>query len=469
MTSRLLLTCILLLTASVILSIPGAEARAQGDFSTSLHATRAGKAYWYDQGFGLLTGIPIGDLGCRGCHGPTNADGNAYGPDYKPGCVDCHPTGNFDRSALSVDQCLGCHGRQATEANTLALGDVHRDEGLECWDCHRASEMHGDGTEYDSMLQPGAITSDCVDCHGDLPSSHDASDPHEGRLHCSACHSSTVISCYNCHFESQVEAHVKRAKQPISGFVLLVNRAKDGKVYTASLQSLSYEGKTFVAFAPYYAHTVMEEGRRCVACHVNLGGSNAAIEEYNRTGMIQFARWNSADSTLAWKKGVVPMPEDYASSFRMDFITYDGDVADPAGPSKNWSFVEGEWDDHHMLFATPLTRTQMAKLGMQLTSVREVGPARDFSLAPNFPNPFGPGSGTGGSATAITYSIAREGMVELCVHDLRGAVVRRIVSRRQRPGTYVVEFDAGRLEAGVYLAVLRSGEQTRTRKLVLLR
>jgi hypothetical protein len=452
---RTLLTAVLLLLLSQSIL-------AQGDFSTSLHATRDGKAWWYDQGFFLLTNIDIASLGCKSCHGPTDADGNAYTGTYQPGCVDCHPTGNFDRSALREDQCFGCHGRQAAEIQQAGFSDVHRARGMKCWDCHKATEMHGDGNSYISMLEPGAMTADCADCHTTLPSGHSQYDPHNAKLHCSTCHTASVISCYNCHFESVVESAVKRPKQLIKDFVLLLNRDKDGKVFTGSFQSLTYQGNSFVAFAPYYSHVVQKEGRRCVDCHVNLGGSNIAITEYNQTGGMQFAEWNTADSTLHWMKGVVPMPPDYATSFRMDFLSYGGATTDPVSPGKNWSLVERAWDAQHMLFATPLRKEQMEALGGIVQDVHYVGVAEETALAPNYPNPFNP-------STVITYGIAQRGHVELRVHDARGAVVRRLVSRSQDAGKYSVSFDASGLPAGVFLLQLRTANRVLTRKMLLLK
>jgi hypothetical protein len=349
------------------------EVQAQPEnFYTSLHYTREGKPWWYaaeNGGFELLTGIPISELGCTECHGKTDADGVAYDDDLYPypgpGCYDCHPSQDFFN--VQESQCYGCHGRQNTEANGLGLSDVHRDAGFTCWTCHGTEDLHGDGTEYFSMLQPGAIDADCENCHSDLPASHADYDPHGGALHCAACHTSTVISCYNCHFESQVEAHVKRAKQPLSGFVMLVNREKDGKVYPASFQSVSYQDQAFVAFGPYAAHTIQKEGRGCPECHNNMGGMNEAITQYNATGQIKFAAWNDDTDELTWLKGIVPIPADYEQTLKMDFITYDGDPSDPPGPSTNWSSIgKDTWDLHQMFFASPLTESQMAALGFEI-------------------------------------------------------------------------------------------------------
>jgi hypothetical protein len=342
------------------------------NFGTSLHSTRNGKIYWYSAdtsvtgapapGFEALTNVPMEVIQCTECHGPVDADGNAYTGDYAASCVDCHPTANF--MAVTVDACYNCHSRQKTEIVSLQIPDVHRDAGFVCWDCHGTQDIHGDGTEYKSQFEVGAIDADCENCHvaGDAPMpDHSKVDPHSGKIHCAACHAKTVISCYNCHFESQVVTHIKRHKQPIQDFVLLINRDKDNKVYPASFQSVEYLDTTFIAIAPYNAHSITGEGRTCNECHVNDN-----VNEYNNTGEIKFASWNSADSTLDWKKGVVPIPYDYDTSFKMDYITYTGALDNPmSGADKNWVAIgKDTWDAHQMFFATPLDTNQMMMLSL---------------------------------------------------------------------------------------------------------
>jgi hypothetical protein len=323
------------------------------------------------------------------------------------------------------------------------------------------------------MLEPGAMEAECEDCHttggGTLPD-HSAYDPasHGGKIHCSSCHAKTVITCYNCHFESQVDSHNKRAKQPLHDFVLLANRDKDGKVYPMSFQSLTYQGNSFVAFGPFTPHSIDSVGRGCPDCHNNMGGTNAAITGYNSTGQIKFATWNTSDSTLSWIHKVVPMPEDYRNSFRMDFITYNGATSDPVAPSKNWSPIgEDTWDDHQMFFATPLTRSQMAKLGFDttLTSVREErgDVPMEYGLDQNYPNPFNP-------ETEVRFRLPERTTATLTVYNTLGKEIATIFRDRSLPaGTYTATIDASGLPSGVYLYRLEASGISFGRKMVVLK
>lgn len=471
--------------AKLSLKVPGIK-----NFQNSLHATRAGKDYWYNAdtpapvpGFETLTGVPIDheNVACKSCHSGNNLDanGNEY-PKPWPGanCNDCHAT-EQEGAPVAESACLACHGRQATTWNRLGYTDVHRTESnkLECWDCHVADELHGaDGVRYNSMLEPGAIKAACENCHtteaGTLPN-HSGYDPHGGKLSCDACHTKSVVSCYNCHFESQVENHLKRAKQQIHDFIILVNREKDGKVGTASFQSLSYQGNTWMAMGPFHGHTTMKEGRKCADCHANFGGNIPAINDYNEDGIMKFATWNDADSTLSWLRGVVPLPADYETTFKMDFITYNGQTSDPVGPSKNWSSIgEDTWDGHQLFFAKPLTKVQMAKLGFDTTAT--VGVRRDvaaipdgYSLSQNYPNPFNP-------STEITYELAKDGQVTLTIYNALGQKVKTLVNKKQPAGKYIATWDgmsdAGlRMSSGIYYYRLETDQFNKTMKMVMIK
>ncbi len=445
---------------------------AQSNFQTSLHYTRNGKPTWYNSengGFETLTGVPVEDLGCVECHDATDANGDPYPTTgYEPNCVDCHATNSG--WAVTQGDCLGCHSREAAIINK-GIPDVHRDAStpLECFDCHKKEELHGDdGIEHGSMFDPGAIQTDCQQsgCHVSVPANTEHN-THAANIHCTSCHASTNLTCYNCHFESQVQSHVKRAFTQLTDFIILVNRTKDGKVHPATFQSLSYQGKTWVAMGPSVAHTITKENARtCSDCHANFGGNIEAIDDYNNGGGMKFATWNESDSTLSYLHGVIPLPIDYKYSFKMDFITYNGDPSDPPGPSKNWSYVKDDVDGFQLLYATPLTTAQMNALGMDtlLVSVeRQINAVPDnFKLEQNYPNPFNP-------STTIRYSLPERSGIELVVYDALGNIIETLVSGDHDAGVYEIDFNATGLSSGIYFYQIKSASYSETRKLVLMK
>ncbi len=91
----------------------------------------------------------------------------------------------------------------------------------------------------------------------------------------------------------------------------------------------------------------------------------------------------------------------------------------------------------------------------------------DFELYQNYPNPFNP-------TTTIKYSIpvvgtAHELSVHLAVYDILGSKVATLVNRKQAPGNYSVQFNANNLPSGVYFYILRAGNFTATKKMILLK
>ena len=326
-------------------------------FPTSLHATRPGKAHFYAQqrgGFEQLTGVPMSDLPCLACHAATKADGTPIdNASYQPDCADCHKQ-EGDEVADSV--CLGCHQRQGLERTRFA-DDVHVAAGMTCMSCHSQREMHGDGTSYDSQLQNGAMDTKCQNCH---PSrvKNTAHTEHEKSLDCTACHVQSVVSCNNCHFDSQVAGGGRRFyAPPETNFTFLVRRKGSGKIRTATMQTLIYGDKTFVVIAPYAAHAVTKKARACEDCH-----DNANVRAYSTTGKIAVTRWDAAASRLKGVTGVVPVPPDWQTALTFDFVTYTGNAADPVTDPNAWAFAKSGTDLRQMLFAEPLTAEQIGKL-----------------------------------------------------------------------------------------------------------
>ena len=94
-------------------------------------------------------------------------------------------------------------------------------------------------------------------------------------------------------------------------------------------------------------------------------------------------------------------------------------------------------------------------------------PSEALALYPPHPNP-------AAGPTTLAFRLDQPGPVTLTVHDLLGREVARLVDGARPPGEHTVTWDGGDgsgvgLGAGVYLVRLRAGDETRTRKVLLLR
>lgn len=332
----------------------------QQAWPTSLHATRRGKATFYNAengGFGTLTGIAIEDLWCQDCHANTRADGTPIDSStYRPDCSDCHITPG---DAVAEIICLKCHDRRRIERNRFT--DVHRDQGMTCMDCHTTREMCGDGTPYPSMMEPGAMDVTCEGCHADRPdnTSHSV---HASRVHCSSCHAQAVVVCYNCHFQQdpgggRPTTHVGPVMRE---FTFLVRQAKTGQVHTATMVPAVWEDSSFVLITPYASHTITAKGRPCDACHYNQ-----TVRKYAETGRITVTRWDADESQLIQPRGVIPVPPDWRQAMQFDFIEYLRNPDLPEDDPGQWAFLKSGADLMQMMYAEPLTAEQMDRLEVQ--------------------------------------------------------------------------------------------------------
>jgi hypothetical protein len=264
---RVLIVQVILVVALMVFGLGGVSdgqeiKKENCFFLSSLHHTAKGMGYWYDKangGLELLSGVPYSNLGCKNCHAP--------------GCDRCHKVTKDGRAEYSAKaaknqvMCLECHAREQAILGidrAAKQEDVHVVKDMKCMDCHSRREMHGDGTEYVSLKQPGAMDTNCEKCHPSVKPT-DSHTVHGGKLDCKACHVRHVVSCTNCHFDTLVKEG-KRVAIPVSGWVFLMNYA--GKVTSASMQTFVVGAdKTFFMFAPHMSHSVMKDGRKCDGCH----------------------------------------------------------------------------------------------------------------------------------------------------------------------------------------------------------
>jgi hypothetical protein len=344
----LLLIIVPALAGALAISQPASSMKPEGDgcfFRKSLHYTAHGMGYWYAKeqgGLETITGIPYEKLGCKNCH--TDCCDRCHKVEKM--VSDCKRASYSTERARNQDVCLSCHGREKTMIRVNHKNkqdDVHLANGMQCMDCHSAREMHGDGTPYKSLKQPGAMDTKCENCHDPVKptESHSA---HQGKLDCKACHIRHVVSCTNCHFDTLVKKG-KRKAVPVWGWLFLMNI--DGKVSSASMQTFVAGGKkTFLIFAPHMSHAVMKKGRACKDCHESANVKQALKGNFKLTWL--------KDGKVMNAKGVIPVSD--AVDYKCAYLDRDKDgkwvpIKNPDKPKRQY-----------VAFGKPLSKEQMKKL-----------------------------------------------------------------------------------------------------------
>ncbi len=85
-----------------------------------------------------------------------------------------------------------------------------------------------------------------------------------------------------------------------------------------------------------------------------------------------------------------------------------------------------------------------------------------YELHQNYPNPFNP-------STEIKYEIADTKYVKLNIYNSLGELVKTLVNKEQKPGSYVTKFDASKLSSGFYFYTISAGNFTDTKKMILIK
>jgi len=89
-----------------------------------------------------------------------------------------------------------------------------------------------------------------------------------------------------------------------------------------------------------------------------------------------------------------------------------------------------------------------------------VSMVKDFNLYQNYPNPFNP-------ATEIRFSLQNDANVKLAVYNSKGELVSNLKNEKMAKGVHAVNFDASKLNSGVYFYKLNVNDRTETKKMVL--
>jgi hypothetical protein len=87
----------------------------------------------------------------------------------------------------------------------------------------------------------------------------------------------------------------------------------------------------------------------------------------------------------------------------------------------------------------------------------------EFRLMQNHPNPFS-------KLTALSYELEAPGHTSLKIYDITGKLVETLVNKYQNPGVYQLPITSNQLPgSGIYFYRLSTGDNTLTKKMILLR
>jgi len=107
--------------------------------------------------------------------------------------------------------------------------------------------------------------------------------------------------------------------------------------------------------------------------------------------------------------------------------------------------------------------TLILRLATDPTNIEQRLPSipSSFTLEQNYPNPFNP-------VTIINYRLPMSSEVQLSIYNLLGQKVATLVDRKQKAGTYQVEWDASAFASGIYYYRIQAGEFQDVKKMILL-
>ena len=149
-------------------------------------------------------------------------------------------------------------------------------------------------------------------------------------------------------------------------------------------------------------------------------------------------------------------------------FSINGTITDPSSVPINNAFVEIIDEDDTTNYYSTYTNESGSFIISNITDVYKSSNKlpNNFLVLSNYPNPFNP-------STIIYYELPRAENIEIKIYDIIGREVRTILSKFQKAGIYNISWD-GRsnfnkpVAAGVYLCRLKTKDQSKVHKMVLL-
>ncbi len=151
------------------------------------------------------------------------------------------------------------------------------------------------------------------------------------------------------------------------------------------------------------------------------------------------------------------------------------DNPDTSGTASGYTSVFNvDYDDNFNLYSTSYYgwavdkwkySSELPTIQLTITDVEKTNkniPSK-FSLKQNYPNPFNP-------STTIEFAINNAGKATLSIYTLSGELVTTLINNKDySAGNYKISFNASLLSSGTYFYTLKLGNNSITKKMVLLK
>lgn len=154
------------------------------------------------------------------------------------------------------------------------------------------------------------------------------------------------------------------------------------------------------------------------------------------------------DKNTVWK---------YISPVTQSGIIYQGQT-----PTNNMVFKIYRYAPDYSAF-TGRTLTSKGPIELYANNVNnENETPSSFRLEQNYPNPFNP-------STIISYQLPTNSFVLLKIYDVLGKEIKTLVNKNQDAGYYKVNFDGSNLQSGIYFYLLKAGNLSEIKKMLLVK
>lgn len=163
-------------------------------------------------------------------------------------------------------------------------------------------------------------------------------------------------------------------------------------------------------------------------------------------------RVDETEISLDYDNGVV-VATDTTTEINYLFYTENG------GYFAEISSLDNETNPNFTTASDITFRMQNVTVGIEENSNLKLS---TFDLAQNFPNPFNP-------STQISYSLSKPNFVNLTVFNEIGQEVKVLKNGFQNAGNFNLNFDASKLSSGTYFYKIKVGNQSKTKKMLLIK